>query len=78
MKTSLQKRKDSVVFVLASSARSVRKPLIPLNRTRREDRFSASLQNSLEDIGDDGMSPGKPNKARGAVAVLCGEPKDEK
>jgi hypothetical protein len=42
-----------------------------------EDRFSASGHNSLDDIGDDEMSPGKPNNARGALAVLRGGPKDE-
>ena len=42
-----------------------------------EDRFSASRHNSLDDIGDDEISPGKPNNARGAVAVLRGGPKDE-
>ena len=54
------------------------KGLNSIKQDEEEDHFSASLQNSLEDIGDDGMSPGKPNKARGAVAVLCGEPKGEK
>jgi hypothetical protein len=31
----------------------------------------------LDDIGEDEISPGKPNNARGAVVVLRGGPKDE-
>jgi hypothetical protein len=42
-----------------------------------DERFSASRNNSLDDIGDDEISPGKPNNARGPVVVLRGGPKDE-